>query len=285
MYKNVLNNNIDLQRPVKLADDVYWVGFFDEESGIQCNPYLIVDGEEGVLIDGGSRPYFPTVMMKILQTGLVPGMVSTLIYHHYGPSLCGSLPNLEDIINRPTLRMLSHSHNNFFIRHYVARSKLYCIDQIGGKLQLKSGRTLRFIPTPFSHSSGSFMTYDEKSGILFSSDIFGSYRYSNGGDRMVLFAELPDVCHSCQDKGMGQDGYICPSAAAACPLSPMFKWHRERMTSTKALRYALNLADTTAPTMLAPQHGNVLTREKDIRLITRRLMELQDIGIDGIADA
>ncbi|MBF0633760.1 MAG: MBL fold metallo-hydrolase, partial [Nitrospinae bacterium] len=127
---DALNSNIDLQRPVKLAEDVYWVGFYDEEEGIQCNPYLIIDEDEGVLIDGGSRPDFPTVMMKILQTGIAPGMISTLIYQHYDPDLCGSLPNLEDIINRPTLKILSHSYNNFFIRHYMARSKLYCIDQI-----------------------------------------------------------------------------------------------------------------------------------------------------------
>lgn len=283
MPRDVLNGNIDLQRPVRLAEDVYWVGFFDEKEGIQCNPYLIIDGDEGVLIDGGSRPDFPTVMMKILQTGIAPGMISTLIYQHYDPDLCGSLPNLEDIINRPTLKILSHSHNNFFIRHYMARSKLYCISQIGGKLQLKSGRTLRFIPTPFSHSAGSFMTYDEKSGILFSSDIFGAY--GKQGDGMALFAELPDVCHSCRDKGMGQDGYICPSAAAPCPLSPMFRWHRDIMTSSKALRYALRLAESAAPALLAPQHGHVLTREEDIRLITKRLMELNDIGIDGVADA
>ena len=283
MSGNVLNSNIDLQRPVKLAEDVYWVGFYDEEAGIQCNPYLIIDGDEGVLIDGGSRPDFPTVMMKILQTGLPPGMISTLIYQHYDPDLCGSLPNLEDIINRPTLKILSHSHNNFFIRHYMVRSKLYCIDQIGRKLQLKSGRTLRFIPTPFSHASGSFMTYDEKSGILFSSDIFGSYSKRAVG--MSLFGELPDVCHTCDDKDAGLDGYICASAAAPCPLTPMFKWRREIMTSNKALRHALKLTDATAPSALAPQHGHVLTREMDIRLITRRLMELGNIGIDGIPNA
>ncbi|MBF0634326.1 MAG: hypothetical protein HQK85_06705, partial [Nitrospinae bacterium] len=154
---------------------------------------------------------------------------------------------------------------------------------IGRKLQLKSGRTLRFIPTPFSHSAGSFMTYDEKSGILFSSDIFGAY--ANQGKERALFAELPDVCHSCRDAGMGQDGYICASAAAPCPISPMFRWHREMMTSNKALRYSLKATEATAPGMLAPQHGHVLTREKDIRLITRRLMELDDVGIDGVAYA
>ena len=282
MSRNVLNSNIDLQRPVKLAEDVYWVGFYDEEAGVQCNPYLIIDGDEGVLIDGGSRPDFPTVMMKILQTGLAPGMISTLIYQHYDPDLCGSLPNLEDIINRPTLKILSHSYNNFFIRHYMTRSKLYCIDQIGRKLQLKSGRTLTFVPTPFSHSAGSFMTHDEKSGILFSSDIFGAY--SKQAEGISLFAELPDVCHSCQDQGAGQDGYICAKAATPCPLSSMFKWHREMMTSNKALRRALRATDATAPAMLAPQHGHVLTSERDIHLITRRLMELQDIGIDGVPD-
>lgn len=43
MSRNILNGNIDLHRPVKLADDVYWVGVFDEGAGIQCNLYLIID--------------------------------------------------------------------------------------------------------------------------------------------------------------------------------------------------------------------------------------------------
>ena len=66
------NMNLDYERSVKIADDVYWVGFYDKESGLHCNPYLIIDNDEAVVIDGGSRPHFPVVMMKILQTGISP---------------------------------------------------------------------------------------------------------------------------------------------------------------------------------------------------------------------
>ena len=52
---------------VEIAEGIYWVGFYDAQSGLHCNPYLIVDHDEALVIDGGSRPDFVTVMMKIMQ--------------------------------------------------------------------------------------------------------------------------------------------------------------------------------------------------------------------------
>ena len=57
---------------VEIAGGIYWVGFHDTESGLHCNPYLIVDNDEAVVIDGGSRPDFATVMMNIMETGIDP---------------------------------------------------------------------------------------------------------------------------------------------------------------------------------------------------------------------
>ena len=62
--------SIDYENPVEIAEEIYWVGFYDAQSGLHCNPYLIIDNDEAIVIDGGSRPDFATVMMKILQTGL-----------------------------------------------------------------------------------------------------------------------------------------------------------------------------------------------------------------------
>lgn len=61
---HVSNLNLNYDRPVKIADDTYWIGFYDKVSGLHCNPYLIVDGDEAVVIDGGSRPDFPIVMRQ-----------------------------------------------------------------------------------------------------------------------------------------------------------------------------------------------------------------------------
>ncbi|HSM90824.1 MAG TPA: MBL fold metallo-hydrolase, partial [Desulfobacterales bacterium] len=161
---------IDYERSVEIAKGVYWVGFYDAQSGLHCNPFLIVDGDEAVVIDGGSRPDFPTVMMKILQTGISPKQIRALIYQHYDPDLCGSLPSFEDIIGRKDLRVISAAASNMFIRHYAVRSKLEALENIGSRFEFSSGRVLQFIKTPYAHSQGSHVTFDAASGILFSSD-------------------------------------------------------------------------------------------------------------------
>ena len=58
--------NTEYERAIEIADGVYWIGFNDPQSGLHCNPYLVIDNHEAVVIDGGSRPDFATVMMKIL---------------------------------------------------------------------------------------------------------------------------------------------------------------------------------------------------------------------------
>lgn len=121
---DVTNINLNYDRPIKIADDIFWIGFYDVESGLHCNPYLIIDGDEAIVIDGGSRPDFPTVMMKILQTGISPSNIVALIYQHYDPDLCGSIPNFEDIIDRDDLKIITSKCSNRFIRHYSVISPL-----------------------------------------------------------------------------------------------------------------------------------------------------------------
>jgi hypothetical protein len=58
VQKKVSNLNgahIDYDNPVEIAAGIYWVGFFDPQTGLHCNPYLIIDGDEAMVIDGGSR--------------------------------------------------------------------------------------------------------------------------------------------------------------------------------------------------------------------------------------
>lgn len=276
----IANQNLNYNRPIKIADDVYWVGACDPEIGLQANPYLIIDGEEGVLIDGGSRPEFASVMMKILQTGLPPSSLSTLLYQHYDPDLCGSIPNLEDIIDRADLKIISHRENNTFIRHYAVRSRLTCMETIGGKLVLSSGRTLRFIPTPYAHAPGSFVTFDEKTGILFSSDLFSSYNH--GRKQFELFLSLPEACHTCTDTAPRMEHAPCPTTNRACPLASFHRFHRMIMTSAKALHHAVGNIMAADPAMIAPQHGLVISDRRDIATLADFLFRMQEVGIDQV---
>ena len=261
----------DYDRAVSIAEGIYWVGFYDAQSGLHCNPYLILDGNEAVVIDGGSRPDFPTVMMKILETGISASSIVALIYQHYDPDLCGSVSHFEDIIDRPDLKIISHKENNMFIRHYAISSRLISHDAINSEFVFSSGRRLQFINTPYSHSAGSFVTFDTKTRVLFTSDLFGSY-----GAKWDLYLSLTPECRDCNDT------VRCIRGQAYCPIPDILRFHQQVMTSEKALRYALQAIGGIPAAMIAPQHGSVLSGSRDIEVVSHRLMSLKGVGIDRI---
>lgn len=263
----------DFESAVEIAPGIFWVGFYDAPSGLHCNPYLIVDGDEAVVIDGGSRPDFATVMLKILQAGITPQQIKALIYQHYDPDLCGSAPNFEDAIRQKDLRVISASENMMFIRHYSISSPVVTLSKLKYQYEFSSGRTLQFIKTPYSHSGGSFMTFDPRTGVLFTSDLFGSY-----GVEWKLFLHLADDCIECKNLSR------CPRKRPNCPVNDILNFHRNIMTSTRALRYSLEQIAKMPFKILAPQHGSIIDDKEIIEYILKLLASLQDVGIDSIID-
>jgi flavorubredoxin len=266
------SENVDYDQPVELADGVYWVGFADEHSRLHCNPYLILEGDEAVLIDSGSRSDFSSVMMKILQTGVNPQQIARLIYQHYDPDLCGSLPNFETIIGRDDLRIISHRANNIFIKYYGASSPRLCIESMNWEFRFATGRTLSFIRTPYAHAEGSFVTFDAHTGTLFSSDLFGSYDAA-----WELLLRLHPDCAACDLSRP------CRLGKPACPLLGILDFHARIMTSTAALRFALDQIAHLPIQRIAPQHGSVIDRAEDLRIVGAHLRALERVGIDQYA--
>jgi len=259
---------------VEIAPGIFWVGFYDAPSGLHCNPYLIVDEDEAVVIDGGSRPDFATVMLKILQTGIVPQQIKALIYQHYDPDLCGSAPNFEEAIRQEDLQIISASENMMFIRHYSISSPLVSLSKLKFEYEFSSGRKLQFIKTPYSHSAGSFMTFDPQTGVLFTSDLFGSY-----GVNWELFLHLAAECIECKDLSH------CSRKLPNCPVNDLLNFNRKIMTSTSALRYSLEQIAKIPVKILAPQHGSIIDDEDILEYVFTLLASIQDAGIDGIVDA
>ncbi len=258
------------QEPIAVGEGIYWVGFYDEERNLHCNPYLIVDGEEAVLIDSGSRTDFSSVMTKILQTGVEPAQIKHLIYHHYDPDLCSSIPHFEQLLDRENIKLISHKENNVFIRYYAGTVKMFCIESLGQEITFGSGRRLQFRRTPYAHSAGSFVTFDEKTGTLFSSDLFGSY-----DKKWDLFIELSPECRRCT---LPEE---CPAEKSYCPLQGIFTFHRRIMTSRRALKYAMETLQEFQIQQVAPQHGSIVWKKEDITCIIERLAELDGVGIDA----
>lgn len=265
------NHQVDCDQAVHLGAGVWWVGFQDESEGLHCNPYLIIDGDEAVVIDGGSRPDFPTVMMKILETGLNPGKISALICDHYDPDLCGSIPNFEEMIGRPDLKLISTAFSHTFIRHYGSKSAFTSISQLDYRYSFKSGRTLEFITTPYCHSQGSFVIFDQKTKILFSGDLFGTY-----DKNWQLFMAFPEGCAG------GEPCNICSENGIQCRIKGHVNFHKMLMPSTRALHYALDKLKGLPFEMVASQHGSILDRRSALILLNK-LMQTTDIGIDNIA--
>ena len=261
------------QGPVQIGEGVYWVGYSDPHFGAYCNPYLIIEGNEAVVIDSGSRPDFPTVMMKILQTGVAPSAIVALIYQHYDPDLCGSIPHFESIIARDDLKVIGDASDMMFLRHYSVASPLYSLEQLGHEFRFATGRRLKFVNTPYCHTSGSYMTFDEKTKILFTGDLFGSY-----SDKWELFMNLKPLCKSCDDYEH------CSMDGRHCPIPDIVRFHRKIFPSTKSLKLALKRISEIPFTIIAPQHGSI-ANAMDAEVILAKLSALKDVGIDGIVQS
>lgn len=258
--------------PIEIADGIIWLGYTSDNVGLHCNPYLIREGDEAVLIDGGSRDDFSYVMLKILRTGLKPSQIKRLIYHHYDPDLCGNLPQLEAMIQTKELRIISHMENNVFIQYYSKKTPKLDYRVIGHEFVFQTGRKLTFHGTPFCHSPGSFMTYDTKTKTLFSSDLFGSYDAS-----WQLYLELIGDCDACNAQR------ICPKTGKKCPLYGIDQFHRRIMTSNAALKRALDVIESLDVERIAPQHGSILKSKQDADTVVRYLRKLDAVGIDYLA--
>jgi len=263
------NKEFDFNDYVEIAEGIFWVGFADLDAGFHCNPYLIVDNEEAVLIDSGSRNDFSTVMLKIMRTGTNPKNITRLIYQHHDPDLCGNIPHMEAMIDNKELRLISHKYNNFFINYYSTKSPKECIEDIDLHYEFSSGRRLEFIHTPYCHAPGSFMTYDTKSKVLFSSDIFGSY-----DSHWELYTKISNRCHNCQSTG------DCPVTGRKCLMNGVTEFHKHIMPSVKALRYMLGMVEKLDISLIAPQHGSIFHTADSQEAVIERLKSLESIGID-----
>ena len=109
-------------------------------------------------------------MLKILRLGVIPQNINALVYQHADPDLCASVPQFEAIIDKEDLAIISSEVSTFSLNIIVyesSRSRILNIDEMGYEFSFSSGRKLKFIPIPYVHTPGSFMTYDTKTKTLF----------------------------------------------------------------------------------------------------------------------
>lgn len=212
----------------QIVSGIYWVGEDNPVDNLHCNPYLIVDGDEAVLIDPGSVLDFEQVYQNILN--IIPiEKIKYVILDHQDPDFCASVPLFEK--NGGNFKIVTHWRTQMLVKYYGIKSDYYIINEHDNKLVLKSGRILQFIPAPYLHFAGTITTYDTKSKVLFSGDLFGAI-----SDTWTLYAK---------------DDYI----------EKMKAFHEHYMASNDILGPVMQGFLSMDISMIAPQHGSVIAHD------------------------
>ncbi len=235
---------------------VYWLGIdeSEDEKGILTNQYLVIDGNEGALLEPGGFFVFSRVL-KNVSSLISPAKIKYLMYSHQDPDVVAGVnlwfeyaPLAKVVISDLWVRFIPHLA-------IMNSGRITGIPDAGTEFQLGDSK-IRAIPSHYLHSPGNFSFYDEKSGILFSSDI-GAAAFPK--DEWYLFVENFEE-HA---------GY-------------MDEFHRRYMSSTKALRSWVRLVEKLNPKIIAPQHGAIFKDEK-VKAFLTWLYNLE-VGIDVFKD-
>ena len=161
-----------------------------------------------------------------------------------------------------------------FIQHYSQSATFVPLTDYGYEFRFASGRTLEFIKIPYAPSSGSFMTFDRETGILFSSDLFSSYVMDWG-----LFLQLPSECRKCRGEDFSDS---CGRGRKTCAIMNILRYHQDIMTSERALKHAMDQVSGLPFQTVAPHQGSVVHEAEDIVLLCQLLSTLQGVGIDRV---
>ncbi len=229
--------SMDFTQAIEIAKDIYWIGMYLENDPFQCHPYFIENGNESVLVDPGSMLEFDAVVKKINAISSMSA-VKYIILHHQDPDLAASVPEMEKLIDRDDLLIITHSRMVPLVKHYMIKSDYYEIDKHQYKLD-SNGLHLKFLTTPYCHSPGAFVTYEPSTKTLFSGDIFGgieeSWEFYAGDDYFEKAKEF----------------------------------HAEYMPSRDIFNYALSKIEALDINLIAPQHGSIIEKDRIAPLIAQ----------------
>ncbi|OQX49633.1 MAG: histidine kinase [Epsilonproteobacteria bacterium 4484_20] len=233
---------MDFTQAIEIARGIYWIGMYLPNDPFQCHPYFIENGKDSILVDPGSMLEFDAVVRKINTISSMKH-IRYIILHHQDPDLAAAVPEMEKLIDREDLQIITHSRMVPLVKHYLIQSDYYEIDKHDHRLQC-GDLSLHFVTTPYCHSPGAFVTYEPETKTLFSGDIFGGIEES-----WEFFAE---------------DDYFEKAR----------QFHAEYMPSRDIFNYALNKIEALDMELIAPQHGSII-RKAQIPTLIRQMKALE----------
>ena len=214
-------------RGIELEDRTWWVGSAMADGTFQSNAYLIEQGDRSVVIDPGSSLCAEQTADKI---NAVVGLrnVRWVVCSQPDVDKVAALTHFLARGLHPEATIVTHWRAHGALRRAGFDLPYRSIDVDQHRLELDD-RNLHFLLTPYLRSAGAFATFDERSKILFSSDLFGSFESGQS-----LFVD------------------------AAADIDAIQRFHEYSVASRDVLAHALLAVRAVAPTMIAPQHGRVI---------------------------
>jgi hypothetical protein len=233
----------DTRHAVEIAPRIWWVGEVLADDPFQCHVYLLEQGDQSVLFDPGSPLTFSGTLRKI-QEVMPLGQIRYYVCHHPDPDITAALPIIDALVDRPDAVLVTHWRGKGLLRHYDLRMPFWLVDEHNWRLPL-ADRELQFIFTPYAHFPGAFCTFDPRSRVLFSSDIFGGF-----STQPTLVAR--DESH----------------------FETVRLFHEHYMPSRDILGYALSQIDRFPVQAIAPQHGSIIP-PRLVPFLTEKLRSLE----------
>ena len=195
---------------------------------IDTNEYLVVHGEDSILLDPGGSEVFPSVFSAI-STVFDPRKIDKVFSSHQDPDVVSSLSMWAEF--NPDIRCYISWLWTSFVPHFGGAEETFVPIPDSGMDILVGGQRLQAIPAHYLHSSGNFHLYDPKAKILFTGDVGA--------------ALLP----------AGEDGLFVEDFDRHIRHAEGF--HRRWMGSDKAKRDWCSRVSLLDIDMLCPQHGAI----------------------------
>jgi glyoxylase-like metal-dependent hydrolase (beta-lactamase superfamily II) len=248
----------NLERPVEIAENVYWVSERNPKSLLQLNSFLRVFKQDtksiNLLVDPGALEYFPIVSRKVGDVISDISKVHMYSINHQDPDvgmnatfLAKMNPKSACLCTEDTWRLVQ-----FYEIPKTSYKNVYNFEERKVTVSTGKDHVVEFVPTPYCHFVGAFALYDRKSRILFSGDLFGGLNPANNLDLVATEEHWEGIK----------------------------TFHQIYMPSSKAIRRAIDTIRSLPepPLMIAPQHGAVLVGEI-MEQFLNRLYNLE-VGVD-----
>ena len=194
----------NLSGPVKVTEDVYWVGVNDRKTvrfenmwplpyGISYNAYVIRTGVGYVAVDGVKEEFSEEYFSKLTAAVGDLRSIRYIVVNHLEPDHQGTL---EELVSRTDARVIISNIGARMIGDFydVPADRLLPVGD-GQELEV-GGKRLRFVSTPWLHWPETMVTLDETDGVLFTCDVFGSYRALDVGlfdDEVPIEDYIPEA--------------------------------------------------------------------------------------------